>query len=79
MAVQDTRGTANKRMQRQYHVLMVFQTSISTGLQFFQVLDELSQRCEAIFVSFDIDAIKSSDCPVCLSSRLPYAQLKALL
>jgi formiminoglutamase len=35
----------------------------TAGDLFASILDELGQRCQAIFVSFDIDAIKSSDCP----------------
>lgn len=35
----------------------------TAGELFASILDDLGQRCEAIFVSFDIDSIKSSDCP----------------
>jgi hypothetical protein len=42
----------------------VIKSGKTAGEQFSSILDELSQRCEAIFVSFDIDSIRSSDCPV---------------
>ncbi len=47
------------------HVYKLYKQSGKTaGELFASILDDLGQRCEAIFVSFDIDSIKSSDCPV---------------
>jgi formiminoglutamase len=45
------------------------QSGKTAGELFASILDDLGQRCEAIFVSFDIDSIKSSDCPVRHCSR----------